>query len=87
MSQKVGPLDPLCYTAHEISEPISPLLQHYQVLLKVNDEQQSLKSMWCYCYECGLMFYFTDVGKLQLIDISPLFCNTGIPDELPYHPP
>lgn len=87
MSQKVGPLDPLCYTAHEISEPISPLLQHYQVLLKVNYEQQSLKSMWCYCYEHGLMFYFTDVGKLQSIDISPLFCNTGIPGELPYHSP
>lgn len=33
MSQKVGPLDPLCYTAHQMSEPISPLLQHYQEVL------------------------------------------------------
>ena len=45
ISREVGPLDPLCYTAHQMSKPISPLLQHYQVLLKVNDEQRALRSM------------------------------------------
>lgn len=62
MSQKVGPLDCLCYTAHQMSEPVSPLTQHYQVLLKVNDEQRSLRSTWCYCYGHGVMLYFTNMG-------------------------
>lgn len=39
----------------------------------------------CYSYGCEVMLYFTNAGKVQQIYLSPLFCNTGVSHELPYH--
>lgn len=45
-------------------EPVSPLLQHCQVLLKLNDELCSLRFMKCYCFVYRVMLHITSVGKL-----------------------